>query len=68
MSGGPAPCKPYALDENSPLLAAIGDHDVALIDLAALRPALNRFKDLDPKTRDPVLSYDFYVAISNVEA
>ena len=68
MSGGPAPCTSYALDEDSPLLAAIGNHDVALIDLAALRPALSRFKDLDPKTRDLVLSYDFYVAMSNVEA
>jgi hypothetical protein len=66
MSGGPAPCKSYALNEGSPLLNAIGDRSIALIDLAALRPSLSRHKDLDTKTRDLVLSYDFYVAIRDV--
>jgi hypothetical protein len=67
MSGGPAPCDSYALDEGSPLLNALGDREIALIDLAALRPALPRYRDLDAKTRDLILSYDFYVAIKDVK-
>ena len=66
MSGGPAPCESYALEEDSPLMGAIGDSSIVLIDLAALRPSLPRHKDLDAKTRDLVLSYDFYVAIRDV--
>lgn len=68
MGGGPSDCESYALKEGSPILAALEGHDIALIDLAALRPLLFRQKDLDAKTRDLILSYDYYLAIRDVSA
>ncbi|MDJ0643522.1 MAG: hypothetical protein QNJ15_11935 [Erythrobacter sp.] len=67
MKGGPDTCKPYALDRDSPLLAAVGEDKLALIDLKSLRPHLNRARDLDPKTRDLILSFDYYLTIRDVK-
>lgn len=64
----PAPCEPYALAENSPVFGALEGRDIALIDLKALRPMLNSSTPIDAKTRDLVLSYDYYLAIRDVKA
>lgn len=67
MQGGPGKCTSYALRDGSPILAALKGKEVALVDLAALRPMLSRQKELDDKTRDLILSYDYYLALSDVK-
>ncbi len=67
MKGGPGPCTSYSLAEGSPILAALSDAKMSVIDLRALRPLIGRKKDLDAKTRDLILSYDFYIPIRDVK-
>lgn len=63
-----APCKPYGLDEDSPLLAALEDSSSAIINLKALRPLLRSNTPIDAKTRDLILSYDYYWGLRDVRA
>ncbi len=68
MAGGPKPCTPYSLDEGSPFYEALEGIDLTVIDLRALRPLLRRGTDVDAKTRDLILSYDFYIPIRDVKS
>lgn len=62
------PCKPYNLPEDSPILAALEGRDSGLVDLTALRPLLRADTPIDEKTRDLILSYDYYLGLSDTKA
>jgi hypothetical protein len=64
----PQPCTPYALEEDSPLFEALKGRETALVNLAALRPLLRSSTPIDAKTRDLILSFDYYLALSDVKA
>ena len=64
----PRPCKPYALEEGSLIMEALRGRDAALIDLRSLRPKLRSSTEIDAKTRDLILSFDYYLALRDVKA
>ena len=66
QQGGGVPCESYYLEEGSPMSVALGDQEAALFDLRSLRPGLRRMRDIDPRLRDLILSYDYYLVISDV--
>lgn len=61
------PCEPY-FGSDSPLAALGRERSVTLVDLRPLRPQLNALKNLDPKTRETILAFDYYMAIRDVKA
>lgn len=67
QQSAPVPCTPYALAEGSPILAALEGKDMAMVDLKALRPLLRSSTPIDAKTRDLILSYDYYIALRDVQ-
>lgn len=64
----PQPCSPYNLPEDSPILAALDGRDSGLIDLTALRPLLRSDTPVDARTRDLILSYDYYLGLRETKA
>ncbi|WP_284125757.1 hypothetical protein [Parerythrobacter aestuarii] len=64
----PGPCKPYGLKEGSPILTVLDGKPIGLVNLKALRPLLRRSTKIDAETRDLILSYDYYIGISDVKA
>ncbi len=68
QQNAPQPCEPSSLPENSPIIAAMKGRETALVDLAAMRPLLRSDTPIDAKTRDLILSYDYYLGLRDVEA
>jgi hypothetical protein len=61
-----APCEPYFRKDS--VIARLSKPDkMTLLDLRPLRSQLDRLKDLDPQTRQLILSYDYYLAIKDVK-
>ena len=61
------PCEPY-FGGDSPLAALGKERPVTLVDLRPLRSQLQALKDVDPKTRETILAFDYYMAIRDVKA
>lgn len=66
MQGGAVACENYYLEEGSPMFEAMGDAEAGLFDLRSLRPMLRRAGDIDPRLRDLILSFDYYLVIRDV--
>jgi len=63
QSGKPGPCEPYFGANTAIGKVVASGPPLQLIDLTALRPKLQRMKDVDPLTRQTILAFDYYIAI-----
>ena len=66
QTGKPAPCEPYFGKDT--LFGRLATEEVTLIDLRALRPKLGALKDVDAKTRQTILAFDYYLTIRDGKA
>ena len=67
QTGKPGPCEPYFGRDT--LLGVLGSQaPVTLVDLRPLRSQLPKLKDLDARTRETILAFDYYMAIKKVRA
>jgi hypothetical protein len=62
----PASCSPYFGKDS--LVGQLATDEVTLIDLKALRPKLRELKDIDAKTRQTILAFDYYLTIRDPKA
>ena len=65
IKGGSVPCQPYFSAESA-IARLPKPNRLTLIDLRPLRPLLRRMTDLDPESRQLILSFDYYLAIKDV--
>jgi hypothetical protein len=66
QTGKPAPCEPY-FGKDTPF-GRLATDEVTLIDLRPLRAKLGALKDLDAKTRQTILAFDYYLTIRDAKA
>lgn len=66
QTGKPAPCEPYFGKDS--LFGRLATDDVTMIALVPLREKLSALKDIDPRTRQTILAFDYYVTIRDGKA